>query len=241
MAILLKWWWMGNPTQLSDAIAFKPISNKQAQQLFIQLRDLPCIEFNYANNYCEDRAHAMAKIIDGQNITTAKVWIFVKGIFKNKFPKVLKVEDKNKVNKKGYLGWKYHVAPVVVVNRQNRLDTLVIDPALCSEPVTINEWQGLMNYKNDIPKEELFWIIKDWKYHMYRVKKKKAQLFEPWKKDKKDYLTKKGLCQGKILYEYIQVHADSTKARRKAKKFKLIPKSYKDRLKPCINEMVLVH
>ena len=61
LAIVFKWWSLDKTVQISDDVTFTTISKQQANQLFNQLKNLPYIEFNYANNYCEDRAHAMAK------------------------------------------------------------------------------------------------------------------------------------------------------------------------------------
>ena len=232
LACLFKIWTMDNPIELSDDVVFSKISETKAQTLFDSLSNLNYVEFRFANNHCEDRAHAMSFEIAQQGIKAGKAWIFVRGIFKNKYPKVLKINDANKIGKKDLLTWKYHVAPVVM---NENGDTLVLDPSLCETPVTLKEWFDKMNVKDDVSWDEIFFLIKDWKYQSYVTKDKKARLFEPWKVDKDFYWTKKGLCEGKICQQYLDEHLEAPDSiRAKAKKFKKLPKSYQKQKKECL-------
>lgn len=233
----LKWFTIDKNLSIADVIDFQSISNQKAIDLFNELSQLEYIEFDYANNFCEDRAHAMALHLQRKGITTAKVWMFVTGIWDNKYPRVLKVHDPNNINKKNLLTWKYHVAPIVVVQNEEQLDTLVLDPALCKMPVTILDWLEKMNVKKQIKPDDVFWTIRDTKYHIYRTKNKVPKLLEPWVLDKSLYNTHKGLCQGKILQAYLDEYPNDREKRIKARKFKNLPKSYKRQLKPCIETL----
>jgi len=211
------------------------LSNTDATRLFDTLAALDFIEFRFANNHCEDRAHAMSKIIADEGIKAGKVWIFVTGIFKNKYPKVLKIHDKNKIGKNGLITWKYHVAPVIMTNSG---DTLVLDPSLCKSPVSLNDWFQKMNVKEDIKQNQIFFLIKDWKYQSYQSKNKHARLFRPWKTDYNFSATKKGLCEGKICQAYLdETIGQDSLTRIKGKKFKTLPKSYKKRKKQCMKAL----
>lgn len=225
---------MDNPLELSDKVVFSKISETKAQTLFDSLANLNYIEFRFANNHCEDRAHAMSFEIAQQGIQAGKVWIFVRGIFKNKYPKVFKVNDINKIGKKNLLTWKYHVAPVVMSEQG---DTLVLDPSLCETPVTLEEWFNKMNVKEDVGWDEIFFLIKDWRYQCYRTKNKEARLFERWKTDENFYWTKKGLCEGRICQRFLDENMDAADSIRvKAKKFKNLPKSYQTQKKDCLKQ-----
>ncbi len=222
---------------ISDEVELQSIPFEKADALFDTLQSLSYIEFDYANNYCEDRAHSMALYLQKAGVTTAKIWMFVNGIWNNKYPKVLKVKDPNNINKKGYLTWKFHVAPIVLVKNFEQVDTLVFDPSLCEKPVPILAWLDSMNAKDEISLNDVFWVIRDAKYHVYPSKNKVPKLLEPWKLDKNLYQTYKGLCQGKILQEYLDQHPKDKEKRIKARKFKNLPKSYRQRLKPCMESL----
>jgi hypothetical protein len=228
LCCVFKIYFLDNSTELSDEIAFTKVSKTEAQSLFDSLANLDYIEFGYANNHCEDRAHAMSYEITQQGIQCGKAWIFVRGIFNNKYPKVLKIHDANKVGKKGLLTWKYHVAPVILSESG---DTLVMDPSLCETPVTLKEWFQKMNVKGDVKLEHIFFLIKDWKYQIYVSKDKRAKLLEPWRLDENFKMTKKGLSEGKVCQQFLNEHPQDSATRVKAKKFSTLPKDYKKKKK----------
>ena len=234
LACLFKILAVDDPTELSNEVTFTKLSKTQAQTLFDSLANLDYIEFRYANNHCEDRAHAMSYEIAQQGIKAGKAWIFVRGIFNNKYPKVLKINDKNKIGKNDLLTWKYHVAPVVMSEQG---DTLVLDPSLCNTPVTLKEWFNKMNVKNDVHWNEIFFLIKDWKYQTYKTKHKQARLFEPWKTDDNYYWTKKGLCEGKICQQFLDEHLDAPDSVRvSGKSFNKLPKKYRSQKNTCLKD-----
>lgn len=228
LAIVFKIYFLDNPMQLSDDVVFTKISESEAQTLFDTLANLDYIEFRYANNHCEDRAHAMSYEIAQKGIKAGKVWIFVRGIFDNKYPKVLKINDANKVGKNGLLTWKYHVAPVILSDNG---DTLVLDPSLCKTPVTLRAWFDKMNVKDDVEWKNIFFLIKDWKYQTYVSKDKHARLFEPWRLDGDFKMTKKGLYEGKICQEFLNENPQDSVTRQKSKKFSTLPKDYQKKKK----------
>lgn len=228
---LFKVWTLDNPTELSDNIPLTKITESNAQMLFDTLANLDYIEFRYANNHCEDRAHAMSYEITQKGIQCGKAWIFVRGIFKNKFPKVLKVHDVNKIGKNNLLTWKYHVAPVIMTDKG---DTLVLDPSLCETPVTLIEWFNKMNVKDDLSLNDIFFLIRDWKYQTYPTKDKHARLFETWRLDEGFKMTKAGLCEGKLSQQFLFENPTDSLTRVKAKKFKKLPKAYQKKKKECL-------
>jgi hypothetical protein len=232
LAIVFKIYFLDNPTQLSENIAFTKLTEGEAQTLFDSLANLDYIEFRYANNHCEDRAHAMSYEIARKGINAGKAWIFVKGIFENKYPKVLKINDANKVGANGLLTWKYHVAPVIMSDKG---DTLVLDPSLCETPVTLKAWFNKMNVKNDIAWEDVFVLIKDWKYQTYVSKDKQARLFEPWQLDEDFKMTKRGLCEGNLCQQFLIENPQDSIIREQSKKFSTLPKDYQKKKKACLD------
>ena len=231
----IKYWQITDTTKLSNDVEFTRLSSMATNELFDTLAKLDFIEFRFANNHCEDRAHAMSKIIADKGVKAGKVWIFVTGIFENKYPKVLKIHDENKIGKNGLITWKYHVAPVVM---NEKGDTLVLDPSLCQEPVSLENWFQKMNVKDDVNRNQIFFLIKDWKYQSYQSTNKHARLFKSWKTDYNFSLTKKGLCEGKICQDYLdETIGQDSLTRIKGKKFKTLPKSYQKRKKQCLKEL----
>jgi hypothetical protein len=224
-----------NKAVLSDDVIFTPITKKEAKTLLNNLAAKDFIEFRYANNHCEDRAHAMAKLISDEGIGVGKAWIFVNGIFNNKYPKVLKIYDKNKLDDtKDILTWKYHVAPVIkTING----DTLVIDPSLCQTPVSLKEWFDKMNVTNELKIKDVFFLIKDWKYQTYSSKDNQSRLMEAWRLDPDFKMTRQGLCEGKICYQFYLDNIDDATLRKKAKKFNALPEAYRSQREDCMKAL----
>ena len=93
----------------------------------------PCLTFQFAANGCYVRAHYMRKIIEEEGYRCQKVFAYV-----NKYNRrpVLNADTRADC----CVEWNWHVAPLVSTMQGKR----VIDPSLCSKPVTIREWKDAM-------------------------------------------------------------------------------------------------
>jgi hypothetical protein len=95
-----------------------------------------CIPFMYPGSGCWVRAHLMCFMFLDMKIIPGKAWC-------NGSNPTLKAWTANEP--KCSVGWAYHVAPIVLVNYNDGPRPMVIDPSLCTEPVTPDAWKALMD------------------------------------------------------------------------------------------------
>jgi hypothetical protein len=100
----------------------------QAKSLFDEMAAQPHIPFRFPEDGCYARGHEMSKLMEKKGVISGKV--FLEGD--------LRVETPN--SPKGYVQWWYHVAPIVLVEKNGKLEPYVIDPSIFSEPVPAEEW-----------------------------------------------------------------------------------------------------
>ena len=100
------------------------------RKIFSDLAAQKNIPFAFPERGCEARAHAMALLLEKENIKTGK--IFTTGF--------LKVTTPNTPS--GFVVWRYHVALTLGVRHHitQAVETYVIDPSLFNKPVKIHDW-----------------------------------------------------------------------------------------------------
>ena len=108
-------------------------------EIFDTLAAKKNIPFAFPERGCEARAHAMALLLEKENIKTGK--IFATGF--------LKVNTPNTPS--GFVVWRYHVAITMwVINPETQsVDTYVIDPSLFNKPVKIHDWVAVQMQAKD--------------------------------------------------------------------------------------------
>ncbi|UCF05212.1 MAG: hypothetical protein JSV33_15040 [bacterium] len=115
-----------------------PVSPQRAQDLFDMMNarscdpctaTAPCIPFKFPDDGCYARAHEMCRLMFAEGEQPEKVWIYGS----------LDVPTSNHFNCR--VGWWYHVAPTLLVTTSSGDEKWVIDPSLCSGPVTLDEWR----------------------------------------------------------------------------------------------------
>ncbi|MBY0515902.1 MAG: hypothetical protein K2P81_03265 [Bacteriovoracaceae bacterium] len=105
------------------------VTPERALELFNKLASNPEIPFGYAKDGCFARAHKMALLLDEEKIVSGKA--FVQGRF---YAQTMA----------GPAFWRYHVAPMVLVDNGGVLEPLILDPSMFPRPVSYNEWKGGM-------------------------------------------------------------------------------------------------
>ncbi len=126
-----------------------PVSPQRAQELFDLMNSKSCdacnavcsasphcIPFKHADDGCYARAHEMCRLMMAEGETPEKVWIYGS----------LHVVTSNVHQCDIYWGW--HVAPTLMVTTPSAPpegEKHVIDPSLCTTPVTVAAWQALQN------------------------------------------------------------------------------------------------
>ncbi|RPI13473.1 MAG: hypothetical protein EHM58_18430 [Ignavibacteriae bacterium] len=149
----------------SDIIPVSKINISIADSLyqFIE-KELPFIDFGDCNN-CSYRAHLMAAILEKNfpGVNTAKVWLFAdykresqEDIYRYK--SYIHLSSDAGCNK-----WGYHVAPILIIEQGNSIDTMVIDHSTQRKPEKLKEWAEKLVQKGS----KGFIIIKDKKYYKF--------------------------------------------------------------------------
>lgn len=93
----------------------------------------PCIPYRYPYDGCWIRAHLMCYLMMDMGETPEKVWIGFGGLV---------AASSNVPECEVHWGW--HVAPTLMVIQDSGPDVkMVIDPSLCTEPVTLDDWKAL--------------------------------------------------------------------------------------------------
>jgi Glutaminase len=133
------------PRPLSPPVPDPPVSPQRAQELFDLMSSKSCdactascnatprcIPFKHATDGCYARAHEMCRLMMAEGEDPEKVWIFGS----------LHVQTTNMHKCDIYWGW--HVAPTLMVTTPSGPpEKHVIDPSLCTGPVTVAAWKAL--------------------------------------------------------------------------------------------------
>lgn len=114
------------------------LTESQAQQLFKELKGHKEIPFEFSYGGCEYRAHAMSRIMVEKGITPLKAFAVVDltttNVLSAPHPK-----DKSKS-----INWKYHTSPLVLVEKDGKLEPYALDPSLEQKAVPIPQWKSDM-------------------------------------------------------------------------------------------------
>lgn len=103
------------------------ISIEEANGLVSEFLDNKNIPFDYALDGCFARAHKMAFLLEENGILSGKAFVIGRLFASTKY---------------GPASWRYHVAPVVLVNINGELKPFIIDPALFPRAVPYEEWRN---------------------------------------------------------------------------------------------------
>lgn len=109
------------------------LSEQEAEELFKSLKMQKHVPWGIGAG-CERRTHEFARLLDQQNITSAKVFTYP--LERNKTLAVKgNLTDKPNI-------WNFHVANLVMVKTKNGIVPMVMDPFLLEGPVSPEEWQA---------------------------------------------------------------------------------------------------
>lgn len=114
------------------------MSEADAQLLFKELKGHKEIPYEFSYGGCETRAHEMARIMTAKGITPLKAFAVVdertSNILTAPHPK-----DKTKS-----IRWKYHTTPLILVEKNGKIEPYTLDPSLESKAVPIPQWKNDM-------------------------------------------------------------------------------------------------
>lgn len=117
-----------------EAFKATPLTQSQAEDWFAYLSEQPDIPFRYPEDGCFARAHRMAWILEEHGVISLKLFIFARSTAN---PLIVKTSN----TAKGWVSWTYHVVPVLLVNKGEKRDFMVVDPSLHDSIVEINTWR----------------------------------------------------------------------------------------------------
>lgn len=118
------------------------LSETDAQKLFNDLKNQSDIPFAFSLAGCEQRAHEMSRLMMLKGITPLKAFVSVD---QNKEPR-LQIPHPQKANE--VIRWKYHVAPIVMVEKGGKLQPYIIDPSMETAAVPLETWRSHMTSHN---------------------------------------------------------------------------------------------
>lgn len=118
------------------------MSEDDAQALFTDFKNNEDIPFDFSLAGCEQRAHEMSRLLLLKGITPLKGFASVD---ESKSPRLEIPHPKKKGER---IRWKYHVAPVVLVEKNGKLVPFTLDPSMEDRAVPTTEWVGAMTKHN---------------------------------------------------------------------------------------------
>jgi hypothetical protein len=167
----------------SDTVILSTTTIEEANEIFNEMDTMNLFKMIYCNN-CEDRANAIAYILNKRNLTVAKFWLFGEG-------KISTGEDSYLLQSESCGTWGYHVAIGFLVNNGNKAETIIIDPGTQRRAVSLEDWALPLVQENKVGHV----IMKDIAYYTYPVVDDKFQVDEIWtEKDPGFWRTARGLC-----------------------------------------------
>ena len=110
--------------------------------VFNQILNDTNIEFNYPQGGCQQRAQIMSMLLKKKfQIDHCKVWLFAPVVLEENQYQTLYINDVDDLTNQDEIQWNYHVAPVVQVEKDGNISTMVIDPSIVkNEPVFLSTW-----------------------------------------------------------------------------------------------------
>lgn len=108
--------------------AAKSVSLKKATELFNKAKARKDIAWNYKMDGCYARAHLMARMFEKEGVVVEKAW----------------ARGNLRIPNMGGLAWGYHVAPVLEVEQNGKIEKMIIDPSVASKPIKVEEWMAIM-------------------------------------------------------------------------------------------------
>lgn len=131
-----------------QAAPFRPVTWRRVQQMFDlvagktccpQAPAQSCIPFLFPDDGCHARAHEMCRLITHAGEEPAKIWNFCRD---RNHPLVFQTPTAVNCEVK----WRFHVAVTLQVKESEAKPpyTVVIDPALSKEPITVVHWQRIL-------------------------------------------------------------------------------------------------
>jgi hypothetical protein len=118
------------------------ITAEEARKLFDLMAAQPDISFRFPTDGCYARAHLMIRRMQALGYRPGKAWTFARS---KRNPLVCRTRN----HPRGYVTWRYHVAPTIRVRVDGKVSTMVIDPSMFNGPIKVRQWaRAQRRYRN---------------------------------------------------------------------------------------------
>lgn len=130
------------------------LSKAQAELLFKDFSEVGYMNFDYLHAGCETRAHEFAMIAKVNGIEMGKGMTVYGdgdrgGLFPEEWHQMEKRGEKIPVPE-GFVGWKHHVAPYLLVREGGEVRPFVFDIGVAEKPKDIEDWRkSLINQTSE--------------------------------------------------------------------------------------------
>jgi hypothetical protein len=100
------------------------------------------IEFDFPQGGCQQRAQIMSMLLQKKfTIAHAKIWLFAPAALYLNDDRMLFASDKKCLSEGNMFEWSYHVAPIVRVQLNDDIHSMVIDPSINKDaPMYLLDW-----------------------------------------------------------------------------------------------------
>jgi len=116
------------------------VTEEEAQKLFELFSQLEYLKFDYLHDGCFARAHELALIAKENGIDMGKVFLSDHTGRASLYPKSWKNNPDAPIPT-GFVGWRYHVTPYVLVEKEGELVPFVFDVGVAKKSQPLSEWQ----------------------------------------------------------------------------------------------------
>ena len=139
------------------------LTKEQADKLFKAFSEIEYMKFDYLHAGCEIRAHEFALIAKengiemGKGMTMYGDTVDRGGLYPEEWTEKKKRGESIPVPT-GFVGWRYHVAPYVLVKEGNEVKPYVFDIGIAEKPKTLSQWNKSLTFSTA---EETRTFVKD--------------------------------------------------------------------------------
>ena len=141
------------PTGTYEGDELTILTQEEADKLMRAFEEVEYMKFDYLHDGCEIRAHEFALIARANGIEMGKAMtmygneISSGGLYPKEWTRLAEQGAQDKIPvPEGFVGWRYHVAPYVLVQDGDEVRPYVFDIGIAKKPKTLSQWnQTLTN------------------------------------------------------------------------------------------------
>ncbi|MFT6071002.1 MAG: hypothetical protein ACJAT2_002851 [Bacteriovoracaceae bacterium] len=137
----------GFKTQEYEGDRISVLTKEEADKLFKAFSEVDYMKFDYLHGGCEIRAHEYALIAKANGIEMGKAMTMYGdridrgGLYPKEWTKKEEAGESIPAAE-GFVGWRYHVAPYVLVKEKGVVRPYVLDVGIAEKTKTLNEWNS---------------------------------------------------------------------------------------------------